>query len=116
MMNHQKRKQTSKERRAHRVRSRIQGTSERPRFCVSRTLNHISVQLINDRDGMTLGFADDRDLKGKKTEKAVEVGKRIAAIAKEKKIASVLFDRGPYRYHGRVKALADSAREAGLKI
>lgn len=115
-MKEYKRKKNAKKRRAHRSRARISGTAARPRLCVFRSLKHISVQLINDVDGKTLGYADDRELKGSKSEKAIEVGKRIAVIAKENKIEAVVFDRGPYRYHGRIKALADAAREAGLQF
>ena len=104
-------------RRAKRVRSVIQGTSERPRMSVHRSLSHISVQLIDDVAGTTLAFASDKEIKkGTKTDKSIEVGKLIAAKAKDKKISKVIFDRGSFRYHGRVKALADAAREAGMQF
>jgi large subunit ribosomal protein L18 len=109
-------KQHQKSRRAHRVRARIQGTPERPRMSVHRSIKHIGVQLIDDTTGTTLGMADDRDEKGTKTEKAAAVGKKIADIAKSKGVTTVVFDRGSTRYHGRVKALAETAREAGLKF
>ncbi len=115
-MNVQKKKQQIKDRRSYRTRSRIRGTKERPRLCVHRTLQHISVQLIDDATGQSLGYADDKDLSGKKSENAAEVGKRIADVAKEKGITTVVFDRGAYKYHGRVKAVAEGAREAGLQI
>lgn len=111
-----KQKRERKQRRAYRVRSRMTGTEKRPRLSVFRSLRHISAQLINDTTGETVVFADDRDASGPKLEVAAEVGKRIAAAAKEKGIAEAVFDRGSYRYHGRVKALADAAREAGLKF
>lgn len=113
-MNRQKKKQNAIQRRAHRTRARIRGTAERPRLSVQRTLQHIAVQLIDDAAGLTLVFADDRDVAGTKTERAQAVGKRIAELAKAKKITTVVFDRGAYRYHGRVKALAEGAREGGL--
>lgn len=107
-------KEHQKQRRAHRVRSRIEGTPEQPRLSVHRSLKHIGVQLIDDTTGTTLGMADDRDATGTKTEKAAVVGKKIAEVAKSKGIETVVFDRGAARYHGRVKALAEAAREAGL--
>jgi large subunit ribosomal protein L18 len=105
-----------------RIRKKIQGTAERPRLNVYRSLNHIYVQLIDDLNGATLVAA--RSSEGKKGEKrtggnvaaAKEVGKAIAERAKAKGIAKVVFDRGGYIYHGRVKALADAAREAGLQF
>jgi large subunit ribosomal protein L18 len=105
-----------KQRRANRVRARIRGSKEMPRLSVHRSLQHISAQLIDDTNAMTLGYADDREVKGNKTERAAEVGKRIAGVAKEKGIAKVVFDRGSFRYHGRVKALAEAARAAGLEF
>lgn len=113
-MNKQTLKQLGKQRRAIRTRSRIVGTAQRPRLSVFRSLHHISVQLINDETGTTIASADDRKMTGKKAERATEVGKQIAALAKEKGIISVVFDRGAFRYHGRVKAVADGARGAGL--
>ncbi len=109
-------KRDQKERRAHRTRSRIHGTAVRPRLSVHRSLTGISAQLIDDDTGTTFCSADSRDAKGSKTEQSIEVGKRIAVLAKEKSIETVLFDRGPSQYHGRVKALADAAREAGLNF
>lgn len=104
-------------RRARRVRSTIQGTAQRPRMSVYRSLKHISVQLIDDVAGVTLGQASDVEMtKGTKAERSAEVGKLIAEIAKKKNISKVVFDRGSYQYHGRVKALADAAREAGLQF
>lgn len=120
-MNQQKRIHKSQERRRFRVRSKIVGTSERPRLSVFRSSKHIYVQLIDDLKGVTLGAASSvvKDVRAKLpyggNKKAAEaVGKRIAEVAKEKGIAKVAFDRGHYRYHGRIKALADAARKAGL--
>jgi large subunit ribosomal protein L18 len=105
-----------------RIRKKILGTSERPRLNVYRSLNHIYVQLIDDLRGNTVVFAHSAE--GKKGERrtggnvasAKEVGKLIAERAKAKGISKVVFDRGGYIYHGRVKALADAAREAGLQF
>ena len=105
-------------RRHIRVRKTLAGTPERPRLAVYRSTNHIYVQVIDDSRGHTLAAASDRDkglkASGTKTETAKAVGKLIAQRAKEQGIDAVVFDRGGFRYHGRVKALADSAREAGL--
>jgi large subunit ribosomal protein L18 len=105
-----------------RIRKKILGTAERPRLNVYRSLNHIYVQLIDDLQGATLVSANSAE--GKKGERrnggnlaaAKAVGKNIAERAKVKGITKVVFDRGGYIYHGRVKALADSAREAGLQF
>jgi len=105
-----------------RIRKKILGTSERPRLNVYRSLNHIYVQLIDDLEGKTLVAAHSAE--GEKGQKrtggnvaaAKSVGKVIAERAKSKGISKVVFDRGGYIYHGRVKALADAAREAGLKF
>jgi large subunit ribosomal protein L18 len=104
-------------RRHARVRERLAGTSERPRLAVFRSLSHIYAQVIDDRSGRTVAAASDLDVKtGKKAERAKEVGKALAERAKAAGIGEVVFDRGGYRYHGRVKALGDAAREAGLKF
>ena len=103
-----------------RIRSRVAGTPERPRLAVFRSLNHIYAQLIDDQQGHTLVAAGttEKDLKGKggNVEGAKAIGKIVAERAKEKGINRVVFDRGGYLYHGRVKALADAAREAGLEF
>jgi len=101
-----------------RVRRRILGKSEMPRLSVFRSNKYIYGQIINDEKGITLLDVSSLKVKGGKTkvEKAFEVGKEIAKKALEKKIESVVFDRNGYRYHGRVKALADGAREGGLKL
>jgi large subunit ribosomal protein L18 len=106
-----------------RVRSRITGTSERPRLNVFRSLSDIYVQIIDDNTGHTLVAASSIDhklrdeVKGlNKTEQAMKIGKAVAERAREKGIQKVVFDRGGYRYIGRVKALADGAREGGLEF
>jgi large subunit ribosomal protein L18 len=101
--------------RRRRIRARIAGTAERPRMSVYRSLRNISVQLIDDSAGKTIVAACLKDVKAKSnTEGAEKLGKEIAKRAKSKKIEKVVFDRGGYKYHGRIKALADSAREGGL--
>jgi large subunit ribosomal protein L18 len=105
-------------RRHRRVRKNVHGTAERPRLAVFRSNKGISAQLIDDLSGKTLAAASWQGLaksfKGSKTEQAAEVGKKLAAAAKSAGIETVVFDRGGYLYHGRVKALADGAREGGL--
>jgi large subunit ribosomal protein L18 len=111
-------------RRVHqRVRQTLIGTPERPRLCVYRSLGHIYTQIIDDRSGRTIVSASSVDKETKKNLKgggniasAKAVGKTIAERAKAKGVAKVVFDRGGYKYHGRVKALADAAREAGLQF
>jgi len=115
-MNIQQQKLARKIRRMNRTRSRLFGTAERPRLSIHRSLKHIRAQIINDQNGTTLVAVDDAKLTGTKSERATAVGKRIAEAAVAKGIVTVIFDRGPYRYHGRVKALADSAREGGIKF
>lgn len=106
-------------RRHARVRAGISGTKARPRLAVFRSLKYISAQLIDDRTGRTLASATDRELKtktGTKTERATSVGELLAQKAKDQKITHVVFDRGGYRYHGRVQAVADGARQGGLQF
>lgn len=112
----QKRNRT--QRRQIRVRSVLVGSAARPRMSVFRSLKHISVQLIDDANSKTLVAAHDHEVKvkGTKSDVAKAVGELAAKKALEKKIETVIFDRGPYQYHGRVKAVADGAREAGLKF
>jgi large subunit ribosomal protein L18 len=98
------------------IRKKISGTSERPRLAVFRSNKQIYAQVIDDITGNTLASASSVDSKGTKTEQASAVGKLIADNAKEAGVDNVVFDRGGFLYHGRVKALADSAREAGLKF
>ncbi|MCS6884559.1 MAG: 50S ribosomal protein L18 [Acidobacteriota bacterium] len=104
-----------------RIRKKISGTAERPRLCVFRSLKHIYAQLIDDTKGVTLCAASTlekelRDASGGNIKAARVVGKLIAERALAKGIEEVVFDRGGYLYHGRVKSLADAAREAGLKF
>jgi len=103
-----------------RIRNRLAGTQERPRLAVFRSLNHIYAQVIDDGPGHTLVAAGstEKDLRGKggNVEGAKLIGRLVAERAKNKGIARVVFDRGGYLYHGRVKALADAAREAGLEF
>jgi len=106
-------------RRAHRTRSRIRGTQERPRLTVFRSLKHVTAQVIDDSKGIVIAMAADVhvDAKGKKPiEIAALVGAEVAKRAKEAGVTKVVFDRGAYLYHGRVKALAESARENGLEF
>jgi large subunit ribosomal protein L18 len=112
-----------RERRTHRVRKWVRGTAERPRLSVSRSHRHISAQVIDDQSGKTLASASTLEsaiagagkYAGNKTS-AEAVGKAIAARATAAGIKQVCFDRGPFKYHGRVAALADAARKAGLEF
>ncbi|MFZ3054740.1 MAG: 50S ribosomal protein L18 [Minisyncoccales bacterium] len=101
-----------------RVRAKVLGSESKPRLCVFRSATHIYAQLIDDVKGKTILAVNDVDIKGKdkKTDSAKKIGKMIAEKAIEKKISEVVFDRGGYQYHGRVKALAEGAREGGLKF
>ena len=108
-----------RERRHRRVRGKISGTAERPRLAVFRSNLGISAQLIDDLGGKTVAAASWQQLKkfkGSKSEQANEVGKLLAANAKQAGVETVVFDRGGYLYHGRVKALAEGAREGGLEF
>jgi large subunit ribosomal protein L18 len=113
-------KQQKRLKRHKRIRAKIYGTKEKPRLCIFRSLNHIYAQLIDDEKGKVVISASDREIKKttgkKKTETAKEVGKLVAQKALSKKIEKVVFDRGGYLYHGRVKAVAEGAREGGLKF
>jgi large subunit ribosomal protein L18 len=104
-----------------RIRTKIAGSAERPRLAVFRSVNHIYAQLIDDATGVTLASASTtetawRGRTGGNIAAAKEIGKVIADRAKEKGIKSVVFDRGGYIYHGRVRSLAEAAREAGLEF
>ncbi|MFA5188611.1 MAG: 50S ribosomal protein L18 [Patescibacteria group bacterium] len=117
--NKEKIKNQLKESRRSRIRARIIGTKQKPRLNVFRSLKHINVQIIDDLAGATLVAASDLELKNKKatkTEKAKAVGKLAAQKAMDKKIKKVVFDRAGYKYHGRVKAVAEGAREGGLEF
>jgi len=116
-----RKKQLNRRRRHSSVRSRIVGTSERPRVSVFKSNKHIFVQLIDDESRKTIlsskvVSAGKSKLKGKKSDKAAEIGKMVAEKAKTVGINEVVFDRGGYKYHGRVQALADGLREGGLKF
>ncbi len=122
-MDHQRAKHRQQERRRNHVRRRIVGTPERPRLTVFRSSKHIYAQLIDDLSGVTLAAASSTGEEvrgalpyGGNVKAAVAVGKALAEVAKGKGIAKAAFDRGHYRYHGRIKALADAAREGGLQF
>lgn len=103
--------------RHRRIRSRVSGTAKKPRLCVFRSNQHIYAQLIDDEKAKTIASVSDLDAKkGAKSDKAKETGKLIAQKAAEKKIVNVVFDRSGFPYHGRIKALAEGAREGGLKF
>ena len=102
-----------------RLRARVKGTLERPRLAVFRSVKHIYAQVIDDQAGRTLVSASSMEKKSKNggnVQGAKEIGRTVAERAKEKGVSKVVFDRGGYMYHGRVKALADAAREAGLEF
>ena len=122
-MKRQKTAYAARLRRHLRVRKKVHGTLQQPRLCVYRSLSHIYAQVIDDASGRTLAAASDLEAaardqaKGKrKTDVAKLVGELVAQRALERGISQVVFDRGGYQYHGRVEALAASAREAGLKF
>jgi large subunit ribosomal protein L18 len=110
----------ARERRHKRVRGKVIGSAERPRLVVFRSNRGIEAQLVDDLEGKTLAAASwlqlKKSFKGSKSEQAAEVGKLLADNAKKANLETVVFDRGGYLYHGRVKALADAAREGGLKF
>lgn len=103
-----------RKRRHARVRAHVKGSATRPRLAVFRSNRFVSAQLIDDDAGKTLAAAHGRDFKGSQSMQAKAVGKAIAQRAVEKKITTIVFDRGGYRYSGQVKTLADAAREEGL--
>lgn len=111
-------KEQKRIRRHHKIRARISGSSKRPRLVVSRSLNNIFAQLIDDTSSKTIVSAST--LKGKKSavtvESAKKVGQEIAKLAKAKKLSKCVFDRNGYKYHGKIKAVAEGAIENGLKI
>jgi large subunit ribosomal protein L18 len=122
-MDQQKRKRLQQKRRRQHVRRKIVGTLERPRLSVFRSSKHIYAQLIDDLQGVTLAAASSQSAavkpaikSGGNIQAATVVGQALAERAKEKGIAKAAFDRGHYRYHGRVKALADAARAGGLQF
>ena len=117
-------KQQKRIRRHKKIRATIKGTAKRPRLCVFRSLNHIYAQLVDDQKNKILASVSDFKVKAKKSDgklgnkeqHAFEVGKLIAQKAKELKIDNVVFDRGGFVFHGRIKAVAQGAREGGLKF
>ena len=111
-------KKLSAARRANRVRATVTGTSERPRLAVHISNLHVTAQIIDDTKSTTLAYASTvgKKLTGTMTEKAVAVGKEIALKGKKAKVSKVVLDRSSRKYHGRVKALADAARENGLEF
>jgi large subunit ribosomal protein L18 len=113
-----KKYQNNRIKRHVRLRGDISGSTERPRLAVFRSSEHIYAQIINDSTGKTLAASSDVKIKDKmtKTEKAKQVGLAIATAAKKVKVTKVVFDRGGFAYHGRIQALADSAREGGLQF
>ena len=118
-MNSQRRLAVTRQRKRFRVRKRIVGTAERPRLSVFRSSKHIYAQMIDDLSGVTLAAAGSRQKgakPGSNITAATEVGKKLAESAKAAGITKAAFDRGHYKYHGRVKALAEAAREGGLEF
>jgi large subunit ribosomal protein L18 len=117
-MNRLTHKKLNENRRANRTRTVVSGTTERPRLSVNVSNMHISAQIINDTTGKTLVYITTVGQKqtGTMSERAVWVGKEIASRAKKAKITKVVFDRGARKYHGRIKALADAAREGGMEF
>jgi len=109
-------KDIARNRRHQKVKAIAQGTSERPRLVVFRSNMYTYAQLIDDSTGKTIAAASDMKEKGKGTEKAKKVGEEIAKKAKDAKIETCVFDRNGYMYHGKVKAVAEGAREGGLKF
>ncbi len=107
----------SRQSRKRRIRARVRGSAERPRLSVYRSLTNLYAQVIDDASGRTLVAGSLKEVKGKLSiEGAKQLGTLVAKKAKEKKIEKVVFDRNAYKYHGRVKALADAAREGGLQF
>ncbi len=112
------RRQIVRRKRHRSIRRRLSGTSERPRLVVTRSLRNISAQIVDDTNGTTLfGLSSlSVDSKGTKVDRAKETGKKLAELARDKGVSQVVFDRAGYLYHGRVKALAEGAREGGLEF
>jgi large subunit ribosomal protein L18 len=122
-MDHNKAVRKQRKRRSFRVRKRLSGTPECPRLTVSKSHKHVYCQLIDDVTGKTIASAStrDKDLRGEiknggNKEAAIAVGKAVAEKASAAGVKSICFDRGPYKYHGRVAALADAVREAGISL
>lgn len=117
-MNKNKQKNELKRKRAARIRAKIKAVSDGLRLSVFRSIKHISAQVIDDSKGITVASANDQEIKEKKSKQslAFQVGELISSKCKEKKIEKVYFDKGSYKYHGRVKELAEGARKSGLKF
>lgn len=109
---------TKQQTRQQRIRAKLLARIDRPRLTVNRSNQHIFAQIIDLQGKILAAFGSEalKSFKGNKTDQAVEVGKKLAEIAKDKKVSNVVFDRGSYRFHGRVKALAESVRESGIKF
>lgn len=118
-MNRLSSKNTNSLRRQNRVRTLVRGDKDRPRLTVKISNKHVSAQIIDDGSGKTIvaaSTASKKPAKGALSERSAVIGRDIAKLAKAKKVSKVAFDRGPKLYHGRIKALADAAREEGLKF
>ena len=111
-------KELNRKSRHTRIRAKVNGSTERPRLVIYRSLNNHYAQLVDDEKHVTILSCDDLKLKlkGNKSERAKQVGAGLAKLAQEKKITMCVFDRNGYKYHGRVKAIAEGAREGGLKF
>jgi large subunit ribosomal protein L18 len=111
---------TGRTRRHNRIRMKVKGTAQKPRLSVFRSNTQVICQLVDDVNGVTLAAASGRDLgakaKGTKTERAAQVGQLLAERALAKKVTEVVFDRGGYKYHGRIKAVAEELRQKGLQF
>jgi len=120
LSNTMKKEQVKRQRRHKKIRAKIKGTASRPRLCVFRSNQHIYVQLIDDQKGKTLMSCSDFEIKKQKTltklELAKEIGLALAKKALKEEIRKIVFDRAGYKYHGRIKAIADGAREGGLEF
>lgn len=116
-MDKQKQKQIHRQRRHHRVRAKISGSPDFPRVAVFRSLKYLYSQVIDDSKGKTICSINDREIKEKnKTARSFKAGELLGELIKKKNITRVLFDRGGFRYHGRVKALAEGMRKSGIKL
>lgn len=116
-MDHQKQKRIHHQRRHHRVRAKITGSGQIPRVAVFRSARHIYSQVINDAQGQTICAINDYKIKEKdKTARSFKAGELLGELIKKHKISQVLFDRGGFKYHGRVKALAEGLRKSGIKL
>lgn len=112
-----KQKRFNRQRRHRRVRAKTSGTAKVPRVAVFRSAKHIYAQAIDDREGVTIFSVSDKKIKEKgKAKKALKAGQQLGELIKKAGISSILFDRGGFKYHGRVKALADGLRSAGLRF